>query len=210
MTEAMGEDCAPLADACGKEFPDVGFEFFNYGVGGTRAGYGLWRLTHDYEHQGRTWKSLVSLNPDIVLVESFAYNNGSDGTTNGIGLRHFRDVHRKIIGTLKKSTNAKIVFVATIAPDPSGFLAGNSNFMNTPASIRRWMANDRAAYLREGIRLAKRLGVPLANVYQECLALKRGGTPLGTFIGDGIHPSGEGLRLIARTIAATLKSNQLL
>ena len=168
MTESLGESFSELFEILSKLYPDMDFKFFNYGVGGTRAGYGLWRLTHEYEYNTKTWPSLVSLEPDMVLLESFAYNNASDGIYAD-GLKHFTEMHMQIVETLHEKTSAKIIFVATIAPDIKHFLEGNMNFIYTPESVLRRMAEDRIKYLKEGLRIAGNLDLPIANVYQTCL-----------------------------------------
>lgn len=201
MTDTAGKGCPRLHNELEKHYPGREFEIYNYGVGGTRVGYGLWRLTHDYEFNDTKYEALVKLNPDLVLVESFAYNNGSDGQREG-GLSHFREMHHKIVETLRKKTNAKIVYVVTIAPDIEHFLESVPNFLNTPLLIRRWMAEDRIAYLEETIKIAEELKLPLVNVYHASLDAARQGMPLSCWINpkDWIHPSEAGHQLIAENI----------
>lgn len=202
MTDTAGEGCPLLRQELKKHYPEIEFDLYNYGVGGTRVGYGLWRLTNDYEFNDKHYPALVNLEPDIVLVESFAYNNGHDSTRED-GLSHFRDMHYQIVETLKEKTHAQVVHVVTIAPDLDRFLESVSNYKNTPASIRRWMAEDRVLYLEEMIKIAGELNTPLVNVYQASLDAAKQGTPLGRWITpkDWIHPGEEGHQFIAETIA---------
>jgi lysophospholipase L1-like esterase len=206
MTASAGEDNRQLEMELARHYPGRRFELFNYGFGGTRAGYGLWRLTHEYKYGNQKRPSLVSLEPDVVLLESFAYNNASDGMT-GDGLRHFRNMHRRMVAVLREKTHARIVFVVTIAPEPDRFVETVPNFYYTPVSIRRRMALDRTRYLKEGIRIAEELKLPLVNVYQATLNAKKKGVPLGKFINpsDWIHPSTEGHALTARLVVETFK-----
>jgi len=199
MTETAGRECKELRLQLEKNYPGLSFDLFNYGVGGTRAGYGLWRLTHEYESNGVKFAPLIEINPDIVMLESFAYNNASDGDFIG-GIEHFRDMHFKIVKTLKEKTGAEIVFVLTVAPDLNRFLETVPNFFNTPPVILRRMAEDRVKYLEEGLKIATELGLPLVNVYQATLDSAASGVPLGTFIDelDWIHPNEEGHRLTAK------------
>jgi hypothetical protein len=198
MTDTAGPDCIELKQQLEQHYPETPFELFNYGVGGTRVGYGLWRLTHEYEFRGIKYAPLVAINPDIVLLESFAYNNGSDGDFPG-GLEHFRDMHYQIVATLRAKTGAEIVFVVTVAPDPDRFLESVSNFIFTPPPVLRRMAEERVKYLQEGLKIAAELGLPVVNVYQATLDAASRGVPLGTFIdqNDWIHPSAAGHRLTA-------------
>jgi lysophospholipase L1-like esterase len=211
MTDTSGEGCPLLRAELEKHYPGRKFDIYNYGVGGTRVGYGLWRLTHDYEFKDKKYEALVKLNPNIVLVESFAYNNGSDGPRED-GLPHFRKMHRQIVETLKQKTNAKIVYVVTIAPDTKHFLESVPNFINTPVSIRKWMAEDRKMYLEETIKIAHELGFPLVNVYQASLDAAKQGTPLGSWINpkDWIHPGEAGQQFIAENIVKIFVEKKLI
>lgn len=211
MTETSGEHCPALAAELSRVFPDTSFEIINQGVGCTRVGHGLWRLTNTYQYKEKSMPPLITLNPDIVLLESFAYNNGSDGPYDDC-LQHFRNMHEKIVETLHEKTNALVVFVVAIAPDLDTFLSPIPGFVHTPASVLQRMAEDRIRYLEEGIQLAKHLNLPLANVYQASLDAEKKGISRRTFINpeDGIHPGPEGHQLAARVIAETLKCHHLI
>lgn len=211
MTNSAGAGCPQLSNELEKHYPGRKFDIYNYGVGGTRVGYGLWRLTHDYEFHDKKYEALIKLNPDIVLIESFAYNNGSDGLRED-GLPHFREMHRQIVETLRQKTNAKIVYVVTIAPDMEHFLESVPSFFNTPVSIRKWMAEDRVVYLEETIKIARELGLPVVNVYQASLDAAEKGIPLGCWIDpeDWIHPSEEGNQFIAENIVKVFAEKKLI
>jgi len=211
MTDTAGEGCPLLRAELEKKYPGRKFDIHNYGVGGTRVGYGLWRLTHNYEFNDKKYDALVKLDPDLVLVESFAYNNGSDGPREG-GLPHFREMHHKIIETLRQKTNAKIVYMATIAPDTDRFLESVPSFFNTPVSIRKWMAEDRMVYLEEAIKIAEEMELPLVNVYQASLDAAKQGLALERWINpkDWIHPGEEGHKFIAENIVKVFVEKMLI
>jgi len=212
MTQSAGAGCPALAAELAKEYPDKEFEIINQGVGGTRAGYGLWRMTNEYEFEKEKLPPLVSLNPDVVILESFAYNNATDGLLNDEGIEHFRDMHYKMVETIREKTDAIIIFVVTIAPDVNHFLENIPCFYNTPKSILRSMAEERMRYLEEAIQIAGELELPLVNVYAETLAAKESGTPLGTFINpeDCIHPGPKGHELTARLTVEVMKRHNLI
>jgi lysophospholipase L1-like esterase len=210
MTESYGETFNELLEILGNTYTDRDFEFYNFGVGGTRAGYGLWRLTNEYEYKSKKQASLLSIEPDIVLIESFAYNNASDGVYDDDGLKHFCEIHERIVRTIREQSSAKIIFVATIAPDTDHFLEGNMNFIYTPNSILSKMAEDRIKYLEKALRIAEKLDLPIANVYQASLEKENKGTPRSTFIGDGIHPNSMGNKLAAETIAKTINEYKII
>jgi lysophospholipase L1-like esterase len=211
MTETAGQDCKALRACLSTEYPGQDFDLLNYGVGGTRVGYGLWRLTNEYEFRDVKYPPLLETNPDIVLLESFAYNNGSDGDFPG-GIEHFRDMHRKIVQSLREKTTAEIVFVVTVAPDMERFIITVPNFVYTPVSILRKMAEDRVKYLEEGLKIAAELELPVVNVYQATLDAESKGIPRGTFIdqNDLIHPSEEGHILTASLTLEVFKEYNII
>ena len=212
MTQTAGDSYPALTAELAAEYPDKKFEIINQGVGGTRAGYGLWRLTNEYKVDKKKNPPLVSLNPDLVILESFAYNNATDGLLGDEGLEHFRDMHYKMVETIIEETDADIIFVVTIAPDVDHFIETVPCFYNTPKSILRSMAEERMRYLEEAIQIAGDLALPLVNVYDATLAAKKEGTPLKTFINpeDWIHPSLKGHELTARLTVKVIKQNDLI
>ncbi len=212
MTQSAGEGCPALAAELAKEYPGKEFDIINQGVGGTRAGYGLWRMTNEYEFEKKTFPPLVSLNPDIVVLESFAYNNATDGLLNDEGIKHFRDMHCKMVNTIRDKTDANIIFVVTIAPDVNHFLETIPSFYNTPKSILACMAKERMHYLEEAIKIVGELNLPLVNVYAATLAAQKDGIPLSTFINpeDSIHPGPEGHKLTARLIVEVMKTHNMI
>ena len=212
MTQTAGDGCPALTAELATEYPDKKFEIINQGVGGTRVGYGLWRLTNEYKIEKKKFPPLVSLNPDLVILESFAYNNATDGLLGDEGLEHFRDMHCKIVDTIREKTKADIIFVVTIAPDVDHFIESVPCFYNTPKSILRSMAEERMRYLEEAIKIADDLSLPLVNVYAATLDAKDAGTPLRTFITpeDWIHPGPKGHELTARLTVKIMKQNNLI
>lgn len=212
MTQTAGDGCPALTTELARKYPDKKFEIINQGVGGTRAGYGLWRMTNEYEVDKKKFSPLVSLNPDIVILESFAYNNATDGLLNDEGLIHFRDMHYKMVETIREKTDAVIIFVVTIAPDVNHFIENVPCFYNTPKSILKSMAEERMRYLEEAIKIAGELELPLVNVYAATLAAQADGTPLSTFINpeDCIHPNEKGHELTAHLIVEVMKEHNLI
>ncbi len=211
MTETAGVGMPFLAEKLHESYPDKAFELINQGVGGTRVGYGYWRLSNDYEFKGIKYQSLLSLNPDIVLLESFAYNNGSDGPRDG-GIDHLRRMHYNIIETIREKTDAVVVAVVTIAPNTERFLETVPNFVHTPVEIRRWMAQDRMAYLEEFEKIAAEFDLPTVNVYRATLNAFDNGVPLDTYINqsDCIHPSDAAHELTAKLIVETFKKHNII
>ena len=211
MTEAAGPALPHLAVALREAWPGVPFDLVNLGRSGTRAGLLLWRLTHDEWIGGRLCPSVVSLQPDIVLVESCAHVNAADGVIGDDGLKHFRDMHWRVVATLREKSAADLVEVVTLPPDGEHLLETAAAYVHTPAAIRRWMAKDRRVYLEEAVRMAQAWELPLANVYQAALDAMAKGVPLARFIAalDWQQPSEEGHRLTARIVVEALRQHHV-
>jgi len=212
MVEHAGVGMPLLAAQLQAAWPNVPFEVINQGVTGSRVGHGLWRLTREYEQAGRQLTPIVTLQPDVVLLESFAYTNAADGVIGDEGLRHLREMHWRIVSTIREKTAADIVFVVSVAPDGERFLETSPAYVHTPGAIRRWMAKDRRIYLEEAAKMAQSWELPIANAFQASMDAAARGTPLARFISatDWLHPSEEGHRLTAGLIVEALRQHKLL
>jgi hypothetical protein len=212
MTASAGPAMPALAAALYAAWPTVAFEVINHGVPGSRAGHGLWRLTHDCPVGDRVLPAVVSLQPDIVLIESFAHTNAADGIIGDDGVKHLRDMHWRMLSTLRETTQADVVAVVTVAPDCDHFLETTPGYIQTPVAVRRWMAKDRRHYLEEAVRTAQAWELPLADAYHASLDPAIGGAPLARFIDPATWqvPSEEGHRLVARLVVETLQRHALI
>lgn len=208
MFETMGEECAILKRELQTAYPQVEWVVQNHGVGSTRANYALYRLTHDYEHWGRTVKSLAYQNPDLVLLESFAYNHTLDREE---GLKPYQAVMTRIVEHIRLYTGAKILFVRTIPPDHSRFLESVPNFYELPLENRQIIARTVDMYMAEAKEWAEGQGLPCADAYAACLEEIGRGVPHERFVdpGDNIHPSEYGHLAVARCIVEALQREEL-
>lgn len=183
-----------------KIWPAVNFEILNYGVGATNAEYGLTRLTQSYDYQGKTVPSLLSQNPDIVIVESFAYNHPKELSQNTQTLS-------QIISTIQSGSKAKIYFLVTIAPDKKIFAQGIEGITWTPQQ-RSIEAQRVIDFLRDAVAFAQNQGLPLINAYQKSLDWESDGNQ--EYINsDNIHPSEAGKLFLADLIAEKFQSTQV-
>jgi hypothetical protein len=206
MIDTLGSDLPALKKALGQYFPTNVFNLLNYGVGARDIEYGLFRLTNNYEYQGRQVASLISQNPDIVVVESFAYNNFGN-TEEGIN-RH-RLLLETITSTLKNQLpNAKIIIATTIAPNSIVFGQGIKD-LHLTALDRLEKATTTKLYLQDTVDFAQIKGFPLADTYHLTLFNNDGSTE---FINpsDNLHPSTAGATLFSDLIADTIFRNKLL
>lgn len=189
MIDTMGPDLPAVADDLKATYPATNFTLLNYGVGATNIEYGIERITNDYTYLGKQIPALDSTHPDIVVLESFAYNPFSD-PDGGVN-RHWLDLG-KAVDTLRQNIpSVKIVIAATIGPNSAVF-PGNL------AAVR--------AYLESTVAFAKGEHLPLVDAYHP--SLDRNGNGLLAYIkpGDHIHYSDAGRTFFAHLIVNTLQS----
>jgi len=206
MIDTLGPGIPTLEHSLSQYFPHLKFNLLNYGVGARDIEYGLYRLTNNYQYLGKEIPSLVSQNPDVVVVESFAYNNFGN-TESGIN-RHWLALGA-ITSTLKqKLPQAKIVIAVTIAPNSIVFANGVKDLhLNSLDKIER--TSTIKHYLQSTVNFANSQGFPLADAYLPSLFNHEG---LKEFINttDNIHPSISGAAFFSDTLADTLFKNKLI
>ena len=205
MIDVMQTDLPQLASALKKYYPQAQFKLLNYGVGATNIEYGLARLTQNYTYLGKDFPSLLSQNPDIVVVESFAYNHwgGDQKSLNRQWL-----ALGAITDTIKNQSQAKIVLAATIGPDENTLCDGIEGIYLFPEQ-KRETAQVIRAYLQNIINFANSQGYPLADAYHPSLDKQGNGQPVYINVGDHLHPSGPGGELLAGEIAEAIYQNKL-
>lgn len=205
MIDTLGRDLKQLKILLAQAYPNIEFNLLNYGVGATNIEYGLTRLTNEYDYLGVHYPSLISQKPDIVLIESFAYNPW----TNAQG-----DLDRqwltiaKIVGTLKSDLpNTKIILASTIAPNGTVFGEGA---VTMTQQERKDRAQTIKSYLQNMIYFASSTKLPLVNAYHP--TLKKDGEGDLRFIDskDHIHPSVMGGQLFSHKVVETLVSNKII
>ncbi len=207
MTDTLGPEVPQLRQALTHLYPTVKFDLLNYGVGGTNIDYGLERVTSDYLYLGKHILPLVSQIPDIVVVESFAYNPYS--FDEGALDRHWLQL-AKIVDTLKtRLPNVKIVIAATLAPNSRLFGDGAPG-LSYDATAKKQKAATIKKYLENAVRFAQSQHLPLADVYHA--SLDAGGEGQEKYInaGDHIHYSDAGRELFSQKVAETIAANHLL
>jgi lysophospholipase L1-like esterase len=184
MTDTMGPGLPAVQSRLSSLYRATDFTLLNYGVGGTNIDYGIERITSGYTYLGNPIPSLASARPDIVVLESFAYNPFPDA--DGGVTRHWLALGRAV-DTLRASIpGVKIVIAATIAPHVSDVMSQDH-------------VRVIQSYLESTTAFAKSQGFPLADAYH-------GSVEAHTNPGDHIHYSDAGRALFAAKIVAALKS----
>ena len=161
-----------------EEYPDVDFEFINFGISGNRTSQLFDRIYTD----------CIAFQPDIVSVLIgindiwHRYGSGKIATTD----EQFALNYRCILERLKKETNAKIVILAPFLLDAPG---------------KEHMREDLKTFLPIVRELADEFAdvyIPLDEKFEE--ALKTQPEPL-YYSADGVHPNDNGRMFIGKIYA---------
>lgn len=200
MIDTMGGNLPELASVLKSRFPGVTFRLLNYGAGATNIDSAEDRLHNSFNYLGTTKPPLFAEHPDIIVLESFAYNHWdntqSDLDRQWLAIAHLTDVIKSAL------PDTKIVLAATIAPHCPTYTDGSANL----AQPRKQIECDAVkAYLQNMVNFATGQKYPLANAYHASLS---GGDGNPKYIngGDHIHPSTEGKILFSQKIADALQS----
>ena len=207
MVDTLGPDVPHLKDKLRAMYPTTEFSIRNYGVGGTNIDYGLERITNGYTYLGESKPSLVSQNPDIVVVESFGYNPYS--FDEGALDKHWLAM-AKIVDALKANLpGVKLVIAATIAPDAATFGDGAPGL--SFGAEDKWEHVDVIKkYLDNAVKFAASQKLPLADAFYPSLDGNGNGKEVYINQGDHIHYSDAGRALFAKKVTEAIVSNRLL
>lgn len=207
MIDTLGSDLRVVHDELLRIYPETTFTLLNYGVGGENIVSGLERVMRDTVYLGSPRPALILTHPDVVVVESFAYNPFSFDT--GALEQHWLSLSY-IIDALKINIpETKIVLAATIAPNSTVFGDGAPGLLFSPQD-KLERTNTIKRYLQNSIRFAQSEHLPLADAFH--LSIDRDGEGKLAFInpGDHIHYSDAGRQLFARTVVDAITANTLL
>lgn len=205
MVDTLGRDLPDLKKLMSSNFPRYSFAILNYGFGATDLESGLKRLTHGTKYLSKYYPPLLSFQPDILVVESFAYNHWT-GEKSDLDRQWL--TYSKIIDTVReKSPGTKILFAATIAPNA---LKYGDGVLNWGKDLKWQSAQITRAYLQNMIGFANSQNIPVADAYTP--SLDKEGNGLLEFISsyDNLHPSKEGAVFFSQKIVEAMKSNNLI
>jgi hypothetical protein len=207
MTDTLGPDAPALKKMLESAYPHINFIIKNYGVGGTNIEYGITRITSGYTYLGNNIPSLVSQNPDIVVVESFGYNPFS--FDEGAIDKHWTSLATVVDKLRNNIPGVKIVIGATIAPNATVFgdgapgLSFDQNAKNHKVAIIK-------QYLDNAVKFARSQHLPLADAYHPSLDSSGNGKLMYINQGDHIHYSDAGRTFFGQKIADAILGNHLI
>lgn len=202
MIDTLGTNPQSLISMLKSYYPTVKFNIYNYGVGSKTIEDGLNYLSVPLKYKDRNYPSLLELQPDILVVESFAYNNFGN-TQEGFN-RHWQALV-KITDTVKKKLPlTKLIFTNTLAPNSVVFANGSG--INYTALEKLERTKTITLYLQRTASFSKAVNLPLANVYEKSLLNGDGQTSL-IDTKDHIHPNSTGADFFSAILAKTIWDN---
>jgi len=207
MVDTLGPDGGGLDTKLRAIYPSASFTIINHGVGATNIDYGLERLTHGYSYLGANRPSVISQNPDVIVIESFGYNPYP--YDEGAISKHWTQLAAMVNTIHTQLPATKIVIATTIAPNWDVFGDG-APFINMSPEGKRQKVNTIKQYLESTVSFARGEHLPLADAYHPSLDAQGNGKIGYINGGDHIHYSGEGRSFMASTIARTISENRLL
>jgi hypothetical protein len=203
MVDVLQPELPQLREALKKYFPETELKLYNFGVGATNLEYARYRLTNEYDYLGKRYPSVLSVKPDVLVIESFAYNNFGDSQE---GLDKQWLLLAEIISQTKKlSPKTRIILAATIAPNSQVYGEGIAG-IDWSAEEKKERSQTVKKYLENLIHFAQSQNYPLADAYHPSMDKNGEGKLVYINAADHLHPSGPGGQLFCRQVAETIKS----
>ncbi len=204
MVDVLGPGIPTLKNLLQSTYPKTAFTIYNFGVGASNLEFGIKRLTDGYSYLNEDKPSVLSTNPDILILESFAYNNFGPGQS---GLDKQWLLLADAVNVIRSnSPNTKIIIAATIAPNAQIF--GDGANLGFSAQDKWYKSDTIKKYLENAIKFGESQHLPTVDAYHPSLG--KDGWGQTKFIGDGIHPSEAGKSLFFQKILQIIQESQLL
>ncbi len=207
MIDTLGPDLPHTHKALKSLYPSTSFSLHNFGVGATNIDYGLERIANSYTYLGKSYPSVASQNPDIVVVESFGYNPYTYET--GAIDKHWMQLAAIVDSLKSRIPGVRIVIAVTIAPNSKTFGDGAAGLsFGAEDKLRRTTVIKQ--YLDSTVKFARSQKLPLADAYHASMDASGDGKLVYINGGDHIHYSDAGRALFARKVADAIFTNKLL
>ena len=199
MVDTMGEVLEYLEHSLKKKYPNTEFTLYNYGQGGQNVEEGKARFLNDFNYSDRHYPSLVAVQPDILIIASFAYNPFSP---------HDPAKHKKLLTQLvkqAKNVSGQVYMLVEIAPLRGTFGKGPGGVNWDPDTAYEHSQNI-MDNLENALQVSKILKVPVIDVYSRSwIPGSKDVEPKYVNPNDGIHPSVLGHEFTADIISSTIQ-----
>ncbi len=204
MTEKLG-NADEFKSYLKKYYPNKTFQVLNYGYGSTNILSIQERLEKETDH-GRKFDPILDIAFDLILIESFGHNPLSQYPLEEGLAKQNEALDKALLSIKENNPKAKVVFVATIAPNKKRYAEGQVSLSS--AERKKW-AEEREAYIKNHIKYAKDRQIPVVDIYTS--SLKNGDGNLDYIdTKDFIHPSPTGVYFISEKMAKYIFENRIL
>ncbi len=201
MTEYLHESLRAFRHHFDHQEQRTNLELLNYGVGATRAELVLYRLLHEFWHGRRRMVPIHKLQPDVLVLESCAFNNSNDREE---GFANFDSIWDQIAAACRAyAPRGLVLFYITIPPDMivPGEMA-NRLFFHSSSEIFAYRYRWRQEYQDRFAQWGRSRGVDILDIRRDVLDMEQKGIARGELIHtDGVHPNAAGVDLISRRLA---------
>lgn len=202
MVDVLGPGIPYLEGKLETYFFAHDFHVYNCGVGSSDMEYALERLTNSYEYKEMQFPPVLSLNPDILVIESFAYNNFGYGQE---GLDKQWLLIAQIIDKVREvSPSTKIILATTVGPNSKIYGDGISGIHWNQAQ-KLIKAETVRKYLDNMVNFADSQGYPIADAYHASIDVAGEGRPVYINSDDNLHPSRNGKELFCNQVFKEIK-----
>lgn len=196
MTQTLGPDFLALQKSLRTLYPKVKFNVINYGKGSQTIEDWIKNIPNT---------TLYDDQPDILILESFAYNNFGNSQ---VGYDRYWLSLGSLTTQLKKQLpTSKILLASSIAPNSLVF--GNAVKPGFTALEKIEKSKTIRNYLDLSLNFAKSQGYPVADAYHPSLNLISQEGELSYIDDSGIHPNSAGQEFYAKIVTQAIFDNKL-
>lgn len=210
MTHALGPHGGEFYENINEKYKShkTGILIDNYASGSTNILSINKAMTTKTIYWDSTFEPLLSRAFDLILIESFGYNPLSQFPIEEGLKKHNETLDETMKTLIKTHPEARIAFVATIAPNKSKFSQPISP--NTTLEERKKLAEEREAYIKNHIQYAEDHNIPVINIYEKSITPAGEGNLEYINPDDYIHPSAVGVEFIGRELANYIYDTNLI
>ncbi len=206
MIDTLGNKFSHLYTQLRSDYPKYEFQLLNYGVGASQLDYAIERLTNNYTYLDKKMPALITTNPDIIVIESFAYNNYGNKKEN-IDKYH-SDLDSLIQSIHTNLPQTKIVLFASIAPNSQIFADGVEG-LNFSLQEKKQKTDTIKHYQEIFISYANNNKLLLANAFTPSKDANGEGQIKYINPDDHIHYSASGKQFVSAIIVQSINNMNL-
>lgn len=195
MTDLLGDDFPYLQQKLLSNFPKTKFIILNYGIGATDISSGYDRLTKPQTRHESTLTPLLSTLPDIIVIESFAYNHW---TITEKDMAKYKKTEEDLF-TKINSKNIQLICGLTIAPNSNTITDGIPG-ISLKTADKKIKAATIKKYMEIFRQTCQEKNIPIADAFAPSTDTQGEGSIEYINQDDHLHPSEEGLKLYSKLV----------